>query len=316
MKQYLAALAIAAAALPASADTLAPYSEFYVFGDSLSDSGNAATIAGAFNLGFDYQSYPLGQFTNGDTWATQLGLTPSLQGGTNYATGGARAVDNGDPLPDLGAQVDQFVASGPTIGDNPLAAIWIGGNDFRDFLSAGAFDPVSVQTLIGGVIGEIASAVTTVAGAGIDDIVVFGLPDLGRLPDIVNTPFSPTVSGLVTSYNSLLQTTTVGLDTSLAQTSVGYFDVNSIFLSLLDAGNASGFENLTQACLANFAACQGNEDEWVFWDDIHPTEAVHQLVAGAFTDQVAPVPLPAGLPLLIGAFALLGVASRRRKSQA
>lgn len=315
MRQFLAALAMAAA-LPATAGTVGPYTDVLYFGDSLTDSGNAPILAGSFNLEFDYASYPYGQFTNGDTWANQLGGRPSLAGGLNYAYGGARAVENGDAIPDLAAQVNQYLAAAPSLGENPLAAIWIGGNDFRDFAAAGGGDETAAAAFVGGLLTEISAAVTTIASTGISDIVVFGLPDLGKLPDFVNTQFGAVVSGVVNSYNAALGGTILQLDAWLAGATVSYFDVNSTFLQLLGPDNTFGFTNWTQACLDNRAACAGNEDTWVFWDSIHPTEAVHSIVAGQFADQVSAVPLPAGMPLLLGGLGLFALVSHRRKSQA
>src|SRR5215212_9367238 len=66
-----------------------------VFGDSLSDTGNA------------------GRFSNGPVWvehvARRIGarLRPSAEGGTNHAVGGARA--SGGPN-GLRAQVDAFLS--------------------------------------------------------------------------------------------------------------------------------------------------------------------------------------------------------------
>lgn len=313
MRQVLAALAVSAA-LPASADTLAPFGEVFVFGDSLSDAGNVATLAGALGFEFDFDSYPLGQFTNGQTWASQIGTTPSLQGGTNFAYGGARSADNGDPIPDLEAQVQQFVDAMPPLGANPLAAIWVGGNDFRDFADAGGGTAEETMLFISSVIGPISGSVMTLAASSINDIVVFGLPDLGQLPEFVGTEFGAQISQVVGGYNGALAQTVAGLDQALGPVNVGFFDVDSLFRSLLGPDNAGGFTNWTEACLDAGDAC--DPEQYVFWDDIHPTEAVHEIVADGFEDRIAPVPLPAGFPLLIGGLAALGIAARRRKSQA
>ncbi|CAN0602386.1 unnamed protein product, partial [Ectocarpus sp. 12 AP-2014] len=131
MKHLLAALVVALAA-PVSAGTFGPYSELLVFGDSLSDPGNKAKLTDNTSPNPDF--YPKRQFTNGDTWAKQLGADI----GTNFAYGDARATENGDEFPDFSAQVDLFKAaladtdSPLNVGDNPLAAVWFGGNDLRD----------------------------------------------------------------------------------------------------------------------------------------------------------------------------------------
>src|ERR1700730_15373057 len=86
--------AVALASLPAAAS---PYTSMVVFGDSLSDSGNAAD-AGFVNpsqviTGNTYipnAAYAPLTFSNGPVWASDvasaLGVTlqPSLAGGTNF----------------------------------------------------------------------------------------------------------------------------------------------------------------------------------------------------------------------------------------
>ena len=74
-----------------------PFREVVVFGDSLSDSGNVfaateAVLAEAIPVSPPYDE---GRFSNGPVWvdilAEKLGLQlhPFLQGGTNFALGGA-----------------------------------------------------------------------------------------------------------------------------------------------------------------------------------------------------------------------------------
>jgi phospholipase/lecithinase/hemolysin len=81
-----------ASAVPARAEI---FTELVVFGDSLSDTGNA------------------GRFSNGPVWVEHLAkslglpLRPSRAGGTNHAVGGARAV--GGPN-ELRAQVRGYLA--------------------------------------------------------------------------------------------------------------------------------------------------------------------------------------------------------------
>lgn len=313
MRAFLAALFVASA-VPIHADTIGPYTDLIVFGDSLSDSGNTAIIADTYGSGFPYAGYPNGQFTNGDTWATQLGLLPSLLGGTNYAYGAARTLENGDAYPDLDAQIAQFIGDAPTLGDNPLAAIWTGGNDFRDFLSAGGGDAAATAAFIGGLITEIGDAVATIAGAGVGDIILMGLPDLGKLPGFVGTIYESAISQSVNGFNLALSNLSSQLDALMSGINVSFFDTNSYFVELLGPDNPYGFTNWTGMCLYLGATC--NPDEYVFWDEIHPTELVHEILAGALVNELTPVPLPAGFPLLIGGIAVLGLLSRRRRSLA
>ncbi len=79
----------------------------FVFGDSLSDSGNA------------------GRFSDGPVWVEQFALRlgvdlkPSRTGGHNHAVGGAR-LDGGSGPNSLPAQVDRFLGM-------PLPSRWMPG---------------------------------------------------------------------------------------------------------------------------------------------------------------------------------------------
>src|SRR6266852_6123972 len=116
-----------------------------VFGDSLSDPGNAFALVGGTNTPPDYsvdfflvptQPYARGghHFSNGPTWIEQLaqseGLAANAQpafrganpGATNYAIGGARARDDGRQI-NLTHQVGRFLQDfgGPA----PAGAAWM-----------------------------------------------------------------------------------------------------------------------------------------------------------------------------------------------
>jgi outer membrane lipase/esterase len=155
----------------------AGYSNLYVFGDSLSDTGNNAVV---FDIVGASQSLPPGTlrtpmvtpdnsfipiypyvasnvYSNGPVWtssfAAALGLSanPSLMGGTNYAYGGARVGPIGNPNPfvsfpnnfppSLTTQVATFLLS--SSGQAPSDALYVvagGGNDARDIITAAAID--------------------------------------------------------------------------------------------------------------------------------------------------------------------------------
>ena len=103
MKRSLLVPVFALVLLIPLSDARAGYSSLFVFGDSLSDSGNIAVLTpnrtpvpisgNDFIPTFPYAS---GHYTNAQVWAqivaSSLGLSanPSLLGGTDYAFGGAR----------------------------------------------------------------------------------------------------------------------------------------------------------------------------------------------------------------------------------
>src|SRR5689334_25445935 len=153
------------------AQTAPAFTQVVVFGDSLSDDGNVRHVMEddyfvSYPGGdFDYSD---GRFTNSsdtdpssdlyaDTWHEQLardflGLgapTNSLDGGTDYAFGGATTADGtidvtviNNPFPfgggdftltvdNLGKQVDDYLASN-TPDPAALYILWGGGNDLFD----------------------------------------------------------------------------------------------------------------------------------------------------------------------------------------
>jgi outer membrane lipase/esterase len=102
--RVLLAMILALGCLATAATHASAYSALYIFGDSLSDSGNNAIVLAPNTTpvpisGNDFIPtfpYASGHYTNGPVWAQDfaavLGLSasPSLLGGTNFAFGGAR----------------------------------------------------------------------------------------------------------------------------------------------------------------------------------------------------------------------------------
>src|SRR6186997_1126209 len=111
-----AILAVASPSLPSAAQS--PFSRIVVFGQSLSDPGNAFALRGGTNTPPDYVLDPLlvpgapyarggHHFSNGATWVEQfarsLGLAGSVRPAygstsavaTNFAVGAARAYNDG-----------------------------------------------------------------------------------------------------------------------------------------------------------------------------------------------------------------------------
>lgn len=321
MKTILTVLAIALAA-PATADTLGPYTSLLVFGDSLSDPGNVKAFSGGTNPNPAF--YPDGQFTNGDTWAVQLGSGV----GENFAYGGARAADNGDAIPDLNAQIDIFQTVAPSLGDNPLTAIWAGGNDLRDLgvdiftASATITDPTELGITINTLVGKSAEAIaSSIAGgvarlvteSGLDDFLVFFVPDLSTIPALVNTENAPLFAGIVNATNAAIQFAVSQTAALLPlDITVDFFDPNLVAAEIFAAPEEFGINFTETQCLSTTGFCGlENAPDYYFFDDIHPTEAVHAALADAVRAQV--VPLPGGMSLALGGFALLGFAARRRR---
>ena len=119
--RLLACMLVASGLCGAAPAGALPFTQLFVFGDSLSDSGNVALALGpgvrtptpipdnSFIPTAPYASSD--RFSNGPVWAERLGLPalPSLAGGTDFAFGGARTGPTGLTPPSLRDQVTTFL---------------------------------------------------------------------------------------------------------------------------------------------------------------------------------------------------------------
>src|SRR5262245_30903975 len=186
-----------------------------VFGDSLSDPGNAFALNGGITAsaptyGMDGISangipevvtlvpdapYTSQRFSNGPTWvellAAAVGLGAYVQpavagaligpdGGkaANYAVGGARASGSG-PF-DLGGQVSLYLSDARNrASPDALYVIAIGGNDIRAALTVA--DP---SVVIGAALAGVSQNVQRLYQAGARKFLLWNVPNLGRTPAI------------------------------------------------------------------------------------------------------------------------------------
>lgn len=305
----------------------AEFSKIYVFGDSLSDTGNLLNITG-----YPPAPYVNGRASNGSIWvdvlAQDLGLTlvpytaiaasatPSQ--GVNFAFSGAMTgtenTNSGTPissgnLPGLRQQIDNFtslVAEQPA-DPNALYIIWAGTNDYLHGIT-NPTEPVANLT----------EAVNALVNLGAHTILMVNLPDLGFLPATRNTSKSSTLSHLTSLHNARLAEIISDLNQHLgSEFNLLLLDINMLFQQAL-AGRL-GFTNVSDGCLnvSTGAICE-NPSNYLFWDDVHPTMTAHQQIEIAALNRLQPnvsgFSIPVGLgTLLVG---LLGMGSMvRYKSQ-
>jgi len=298
-------------------------SNMFVFGDSLSDGGNVFNVTGGL-----FPPSPYAQrFSNGPVAVEQfaklagVNLTPSTTGGNNYAYGGAATgvvagtanTDNylsksTPPLSFLNGtgiqnQVDQFVNLGINFDPNQsLFVVWGGPNDIFTFLDGYTSATTTINDVIAGAVTNIIDSITTLALKGAENFLIPNMVDLGM------TPFGIKQGGLAqfgltqisNGFNAFLDQS---LD-AIVGTNIFRPDVNNL-LQLVQANpGAYGFDNVTGTCFdkATFTACE-NPDRYLFWDDVHPTERGHALIAGEFYATAIPEP---SIITLIGIAVLIG----------
>ncbi len=314
-----------------SATALPRFSDMVVIGDSLSDQGNVFALTSGFIPPPEYtDGTSFGRFTNGrnyiDYLSATLGLsvTPSLDGGSNYATGGARtdsASGGGIPIGPFSLldQRDRYIDSlgGSAANPGALHVVWGGSNDLTDIIEEvianPGFDPIPglIET-----VANIADIIGSLAVAEARNILIPNVPNLGLVPLI--TAGGPPVAGatlLSAAFNDGLATAMDDLSSLFPDTNLIAFDTFSLLTDAFNDPAAFGFSNVTEACYSKLVLPGGttcaDPDEYLSWDGFHPTTATYQIIATRMA-----VPVPAALWLFgSGIIGLLSLA-RRKAAQA
>ncbi len=266
-----------------------PFTEFVVFGDSLSDNGNL--YAGTALLGQPTPGPPMyatAEYTDGTNsvpstsaplglWIEQLAAKlalpvpqPFAKGGTNYAVGGA--LTGKDPaysptkpsIPWVTDQLNLFLNSNKTPPANALYVFWGGANDILQS------NPASTA------VSNIQGNIDTLAAAGAKYFLWVNLPPLGEVPERVNTTDRNSQDAASVAYNQGVTSAVAQLTKAHPGITIVTLDAYSLFGSILANPSLYGFANVT-------AGAQGltgvNPNTYLFWDMLHPTTVGHQYVA-------------------------------------
>ena len=290
-----------------SAAAQTTFGRIVVFGTSLSDPGNAFALTGIANtppydtldpLLVPGAPYDKGghHFSNGATWVEQfagpLGLAgdtrPAFQGPdaerTNYAVGGARARDDGINV-DLACQVSAFLqACNGTAPADGLYVVEIGSNDVRDalfaFASGGDGNAILAEALT-----AIANNIGTLYAAGGRRFLVWNVPDVGLTPALRTldqvSPGAAALGSLVTEAFNLRLDLILASLAPLPGIEIVKLDVFQLLHQITADPAAFGLSVADRACIMPNTPpyeCK-MPDEYLFWDGIHPTKAVHGIVA-------------------------------------
>ena len=273
------------------------FSNVFVYGDSLSDTGNIFT----FSKGAIPPSPPYyhGRFSNGRLAPEYLAamlhapLTSFAWGGAttgvgNSGDGGSQTTFGSFGLP--GMETQEVATLGPipsAIVPTSLFIVW-GGPD--DFISGG--------TVLRGVT-DILTIVGALRLAGAQHILVPGMPDLGLTPAYLGDP-SATAFGF--AFDQALQAN--------LPKGVTYFDTFGFMHFVVANPAAFGFTNVYQPCLVSLTTCS-SPNQYLFWDDLHPTTAADRILASRFANAV---PEPCTVLMLGTAVAGIAGVLRRKLS--
>lgn len=265
----------------------AGFSSLYVFGDSLSDPGNLFTLTnGVFPPDPPYFQ---GRSSNGIVWEEYIRprLNLSDTESFNSAIAGAETGrDNinddrlGADLPGVLDQIDQFTGSLAGAADpDALYVLWAGANDFfAPFTDPAAAIAESVTNLVTGV--------GTLKAAGAQHVLVPNMANLGITPFAIAT-------GQVAEFTALSVGFNQALAAGLAQAGLDVmeFDAFGFFTELQANAPSLGLTNVSTPCFDEVSICSDPETH-AFWDSVHPTTFVHELLADAiFNELVTQSPL-------------------------
>ncbi|MEO7251983.1 MAG: autotransporter domain-containing protein [Arenimonas sp.] len=301
--------AVAVALAFSGATQAQSFSDFVIFGDSLSDAGQYAALPPPLI------SFGEGSFTTNDdpVWAQLLGaelgfdITAANAGGTDYAWGGAPTdapflcVPTTLPCQTGAQQIDAYFGNPSTGGHadpNALYAVWLGANNIFNAVGNPATAAASVSTSVQQEIALLGS----LQAAGANYIIVVNLPDIGKAPQFTNPVLFPDtatpansngVSQLVALYNATLN---AGLGT-LANGIIAV-DAYGLLNDVLADPGLYGFTNTTDTacdlgqvssslfCNTSTMVSPDANQNYVFADGVHPTGAGHAIFAQAVLSEL------------------------------
>ncbi len=297
-----------------SADEDSDFSRIFIFGDSLSDTGNVYILGGQMTsqppyeviptFPYDFQGF---QYSNGKTWAQRFAKHLELKRSgkaalrrpgrfTNYAFGGATARYAGNMRSgpeQLLVYMNDFPGGG---GGGALYVIQFGGNDIR-----AALESPAPSAILGMAIASEINMILQLYQQGARQFLVANVPDLSLSPAIklqdaiITAPPSPippgaiiqATSDLVIGYNFGLEFALTELEQMFGDISIKRLDFYSILNDISTNPGNYRITNTDSACVS-FGVIQNpicdKPNKYLFWDGIHPTKKVHRIVGAIAAD--------------------------------
>jgi phospholipase/lecithinase/hemolysin len=299
------------------------FDQAYFLGDSLSDTGNVFEFTAPNN--FPNTPYAPGRFSNGDIWVdnltNDLGIelslfnsSPNVNNSVNYTFGGATSgTENVGVVPiGLQQQLDKFnelVASqcSQKAFKNDLFFLWSGANDYFSFIQDDPTTPDVIETnfpqrgreTINAVLEvvdiNIKGGIQDIIDAGGENIILFNLPDLDLTPlgQSLNKAGERKLRQLTQKHNRRLDRLETNIEAANPDVNIIQIDVNQLFDDIMDNPSEFGFTNVTDNFTGidlytgiNQAPANGNPEDYFFFDSVHPTTAVHDIITDLVSEQL------------------------------
>jgi phospholipase/lecithinase/hemolysin len=254
----------------------------YVFGDSLSDTGNSYLRYSSLWPWAFSPPYAVPRLSNGPIWPDYLGvaigttISPVVYGGTNYSLVGATISPENylsfDPYATGFAMVDRFLAGNGSADPRAIYVVWLGGNDIDppDTFTEWNFEQLAVM-------------VGRLHAAGARNFLIPNVMDIGKLPVIIGLG-DPTYAQQLSEMTVLFNQLVAGLPARFPDSKIQIADVYRL-RSLIDRyPKVFGFTNTTESCykavaLGGDGSVCPRPDQYWFWDHAHPTTRGHKLLS-------------------------------------
>ena len=278
------------------------FSDIYVFGDSLSDTGNLFEITDGIVPASPYFE---GRLSNGPVWvetlAPQLELTsnPNLNSAVAGATTGMTNITISSALgadfvaqlstevqtqvneSGLQTQIDEFLAETPATDPDALYVIWAGTNDYLELLQDFFASP-DAQSSINDVsisVNNLSRTVNQLANIGARNFVLPNLLDLGSIPLVqsITTEQKQRLTLLIEAHNSALAAASSILEAD-PNINIINVDVKTVVDNIIANPDDFGFTNVTDSFLAS-GLDLNSANNFLFFDTIHPTTNGHNFIA-------------------------------------
>ena len=288
-----------------------------VFGDSLSDTGNVSHIfKGKIPRNPPYFA---GRFSDGLIWIEKVAEkfqlnTNSVNEFSDHAFAGAWGSDENesDPLSyfTLSSEIDDYMTfecKDKASEANHLFVIWIGNNDYL----AGNLS-LDIETAADKTVTAIMSGIDTLIEHGAVNFLILDITDLGQTPSSVEAGLETSSRRTQLSYAHNAKLALALQEKRLSNTSLKIIEVNLMpyfrdlvehpanhNLKIVDKPCYDGdygsldehdkliksnsllkdtFYNHHQIAIQNWSICP-NPNDYIYWDHLHPTSYVHQLLA-------------------------------------
>ena len=290
------------------------YDALYVFGDSLSDTGNFWILSRSFGADpaippseSPHKTYFHGRFSNGPIvfehlWArlnpSGSPLVPSLaiaqlppRTAVSFAFGASETGADCSPVPGLLCQVGMYAQSlnGAQPSKRALYAVFSGANDVLN--APNPLDPAVVT----GIVTHVTQAVEQLYQLGARDVIVVNMVNLGLSPVVPGPELKAALDQLAQQHNAALASALGVLSNTLPGIRIIPVDLYSYVQSLVATSSfyfaTPAVDPVNATCLFDGAVPAGinchdvptfNVDKsYFFWDVEHPTKAAHADV-GAF----------------------------------